>query len=209
MAKVLFLPGSGVAPLAGPKRERLLDEGHQVEVCPDLPFPDDLAAFSQTSWPEHNRAWFEQAVQSAQQVLDRCKPDVVVGAGLGGAMAMNLRSGATPQVLVGPAWRVWLFRFGDAGSVKPATVIVHGDRDWLVSPRSSKQLLEGSVPQGSRETALVARLQQRLCERLLWCAEDVRIEGRLVRIVDAGHQCDSEPALQALVGAVEVLAGLG
>jgi hypothetical protein len=209
MAKVLFLHGSGMDPLASPKRERLLDEGHQVEVCPDLSCPDDPGTLGQASWPEHNRRWFDQAVQAAQQVHDQFKPAVIVGAGLGGAVAMNLRSGSTPQVLIGPAWRVWLFRFGDAVSVKPATVIVHGDRDWLVSPRSSRQLLEGSPSTGSREQALVARLQQRLCERLLYSAEDLRIEGRLIRVVDAGHQCDSEPALQALLGAVEVLAGLG
>jgi hypothetical protein len=209
MAKVLFLPGSGTDPLASPKCERLRDEGHQVETCTDLAVPDDLAALGQAPWAEHNRRWFDQAVQAAQEVHDRFKPHVIVGAGLGGAVAMNLHSGTAPQVLVGPAWRVWLFRLGDAVSVRPATVVVHGDRDWLVAPRFSRQLLEASPPAGSREQALVARIQQRLCERLVYSAEDLRIEGRLVRVVDAGHQCDSEPALQALVGAVEVLAGLG
>jgi pimeloyl-ACP methyl ester carboxylesterase len=148
-------------------------------------------------WSLEFRHWFARAVRAAQEAYDRCQPEVVVGSSMGGAVAMNLRSGGTPQVLVAPAWRVkGLFRFGGAVRVKPATVIIHGDRDSLVALEDSRRLLRDSP--GVLGPAL-----------RLGAARDCRTEGRLVVVQGEGHRCNGESALLALLAAVDVLAGHG
>src|SRR5262249_35107730 len=65
-----------------------------------------------------------------------------------------------------PAWRAWaVFRAGPARRVKPATLILHGDRDRLVALRSSRRLLAHSGP-APADAALVAALEGRLSDRL-------------------------------------------
>jgi hypothetical protein len=208
MARVLFLHGSSVNPLNTHRGGRLQGAGHEVELCPDLPYPDDFAAVKQAVLARANRSWFKRAVRIAQDAFDRCKPDVVVGSSMGGAVAMNLRSGNTPQVLVAPAWRVFgVIPFGRAQTVKPATVIVQGDGDWLVRPGSSRRLLKASAPRQPWETALAGEIEQRLLQ-MFNKGEGLRVEGRLVRVAASDHRCNSEAGIQALLGAVEVLAGL-
>jgi hypothetical protein len=203
MAKVLFIHGSGIHPSVSRKRARLEEAGHQVEVCPDILYPRPL-----TAWAIRKRSWFDAAVQIAQEAYDRCQPDVVVGSSMGGAVAMNLRAGSAPQVLVAPAWRAWMRRFGTAARVQPATVIVHGRRDWLVFARYSRRLLLRSKPQVPHEAAVVAYLEERLFERFGDAGSGVQVKGRLLQVVRDDHKCRSLPAVQALLGAVEVLVEL-
>jgi hypothetical protein len=202
---VLYLHGSSVGP-HGRKTEWLEGHGHPVVGQPTLPYPRHrrrswrwLAAFL-------DRRWFSQAVEVAQESYDRCGPDVIVGSSMGGAVAMNLDSGATPQVLIAPAWRVWtLFRFGPACRVKPATAILHGDRDRLVLLSDSRRLLTQSPPP-TAAAGLVATLEEGLAARL-GRGPGLGCRGRPIVIEGEEHRCEGEAALRALTAAVEVLAG--
>ncbi len=114
---------------------------------------------------------------------------------------MNLRSGDTPQVLIAPAWRAWmLLRIGCARTVKPATVIIHGEADRTVFPRYSRRLLRNSVPLPGAAAPVFA-LEKLLGERL----KEFRPEGRLVLLAGEDHRCNSSEALLALTAAVDVL----
>ena len=53
---------------------------------------------------------------------------------------MNLDSGATPLVLLCPAWR----KYGTAGTVKPATTILHSRADDVVPFADSEELVRNS-----------------------------------------------------------------
>ena len=75
--KILFLHG-WTASSDGRKPTFLADHGHEV-------FNPGL--------PEEN---FAEAVRIAKQEFDVHRPDVVVGSSRGGAMAMNVKAGATP-----------------------------------------------------------------------------------------------------------------
>ena len=88
----------------------LKDHGHTV-LNPALPDDD-----------------FDEAVWIAQVEFDRHKPDVVVGSSRGGAVAMSIRSGTTPLVLLCPAWKRW----GTATKVKPGTIILHSLSDETI-----------------------------------------------------------------------------
>jgi hypothetical protein len=203
MARVLFLHGSGTKPATSRKRARLAEAGHQVEVCHDLHYPRPLAA-----WADRDRRWFDEAVQIAQEMADRCQPDVIVGSSMGGAVAMNLRSGGPPQVLVAPAWRGWMVRFGAAARVQPATVIVHGRKDWLIFSRYSRLLLRRSAPQGPEEAAVIASLERQLLAQFGSPGMGVQVKGRLLQVLRDGHKCTSPAATAALLGAVAVVATL-
>src|SRR5208337_4217421 len=104
--KILFLHGWQSAP-GGLKPTYLKSHGHEV-LNPALPDDD-----------------FDAAVRIAQAEFDRYLPDVVVGSSRGGAVAMNIKAGDTPLVLLCPAWRRW----GSAKSVKFGTVILHSPAD--------------------------------------------------------------------------------
>lgn len=91
---------------------------------------------------------FERAVRAAQEAYDRHRPDVVVGSSRGGAVAMNIESGATPLVLLCPAWRRW----GPATTVKPGTVVLHSEADDVVPIADSRDLVRAS---GLPESALI------------------------------------------------------
>jgi hypothetical protein len=153
-----------------------------------------------------DRRWFWQSVAIAQEAYDRCRPDVIVGSSMGGAVAMNLQSGDTPQVLISPAWRAWtLLRVGRSRTVKPATIILHGDADRLIFPRYSR-LLAKSLP-SPKDAAFVACLERKLASRLSsGDGSSCEVVGRLVVLRGEGHQCHSPNAMQALLAAVEVLA---
>ena len=94
--KILYLHGWQSTP-GGVKPTYLKDHGHEV-LNPAL--PDDMD--------------FDAAVAIAQAEFDREKPDVLVGSSRGGAVAMNIKSGRTPLVLLCPAWKRW----GKAGMNK-------------------------------------------------------------------------------------------
>ena len=83
---------------------------------------------------------FPGALRIAQQEFDRCAPDVVVGSSRGGAIAMNIRSGQTPLVLLCPAWKRW----GDATRTKGRSWVLHSRRDEVISYGDSELLVRAS-----------------------------------------------------------------
>jgi hypothetical protein len=97
--KILFLHGWHSVP-GGVKPTYLKDHGHTV-INPKLPDED-----------------FAEAVRIAQAEFDQHYPQVVVGSSRGGAVAMNIKSGAAKLVLLCPAWRNW----GTAKTLKFGTV---------------------------------------------------------------------------------------
>src|SRR6516162_6352776 len=99
--KILYLHGLGSKP-GGVKPTFLASLGHSV-INPGMP-DDDFGA----------------SVRIAQATYDEGRPEVVVGSSRGGAVALNLDTGATPLVLIAPAWRRW----GTARTVRPGTVIL-------------------------------------------------------------------------------------
>jgi hypothetical protein len=127
--KVLFLHGWHSVP-GGVKPSSLVEHGHEV-LNPALDDDD-----------------FDAAIRTAQDGFDRDRPDVVVGSSRGGAIAMNLSVGATPLVLLCPAWRRW----GTATTVKPGTIILHSEADDVVPIADSIALIANS---GLPESSLV------------------------------------------------------
>src|SRR5439155_7978237 len=106
----------------GVKSTYLKNHGHEV-INPALD-DDDLA----------------QAVKTARAEFDKHQPQVVVGSSRGGAVAMNIRSGAAKLVLLCPAWK----KYGTARTVKPGTVILHSKADDVVSFADSEELAKNS-----------------------------------------------------------------
>jgi hypothetical protein len=207
MPRVLYLHGSSAGP-GGIKAWRLRGRGHEV-TAPALGYPQKRSALWGWLWDLEFRHWFGRAVRAAQEAYDRCRPEVIVGSSMGGAVAMNLRSGDTPHVLIAPTWRLkGFFRLGAALRVKPATVLIHGERDHLVALDDSRRLLRNS-PATDRESAgLVATLEGRLAGHLQRGPGGCETEGRLVVVRGEGHRCNGEAALGALLVAVEMLADL-
>ncbi len=114
---ILFLHGWNSVP-GGVKPTFLREYGHTV-INPALD-DDDFAA----------------AVATAQAAFDEHQPLVVVGSSRGGAVAMNIDSGAARLVLLCPAWR----KYGTTQSVKPCTVILHSRADDIISFADSEAL---------------------------------------------------------------------
>jgi esterase/lipase len=127
--KILFLHGWTSMP-GGVKPTFLLRQGHQV-LNPRLPDED-----------------FEEAVRIAQREFDSHCPEVIVGSSRGGAVAMNMKAGTTPLVLLSPAWKRW----GRVNTVKPGTVILHAKVDEVIPLEDSVEVLRNS---GLPESALV------------------------------------------------------
>jgi alpha-beta hydrolase superfamily lysophospholipase len=119
--RILFLHGWQSVP-GGIKPAYLAQRGHEV-INPKLPDED-----------------FEEAVRIAQGEFDKHRPDVIVGSSRGGAVAMNLRSGHTPLVLLCPAWKRW----GTASSVKKNTTILHSRADDVIPFAESEELVRTS-----------------------------------------------------------------
>jgi hypothetical protein len=119
--KILFLHGWKSTP-GGLKPTYLRDHGHTV-LNPALPDDD-----------------FQQAVRIAQSEFDQHQPDVVVGSSRGGAVAMNIHTGATPLVLLCPAWRTW----GTATTANRNTTVLHSRTDETVPFSDSEELVRNS-----------------------------------------------------------------
>lgn len=127
--KILFLHGWHSVP-GGVKPSYLIQHGHEV----NNPALDDDD--------------FDKAIQTAQAEYDHHQPDVVVGSSRGGAVAMNIRSGSTPLVLLCPAWKRW----GSVKQAKPGTVILHSEADDVIPFAESRELVQAS---GLPENALI------------------------------------------------------
>jgi hypothetical protein len=127
--KILFLHGWESTP-GGLKPTYLKDHGHEI-LNPALPDDD-----------------FDAATRIARAEYDQGQPDVVVGSSRGGAVAMNIDSGDTPQVLLCPAWKTW----GTAKTVKRNTTILHSRADETVPFEDSLELLKNS---GLPDSALI------------------------------------------------------
>ena len=119
--RILFLHDWNSVP-GGVKPTYLKDHGHEV-VNPALPHGD-----------------FAEAVRIAQAEFDKNRPQVIVGSSRGGAVAMNINSGAAKLVLLCPAWKKW----GTARTVKPGTVILHSRADDVVPFADSEGLVRNS-----------------------------------------------------------------
>ena len=119
--KMLFLHGWQSVP-GGVKPTFLVDHGHEV-INPKLPDDD-----------------FAEAVRIGQVEYDKHPPDVVVGSSRGGAVAMNLKCGDTPLVLLCPAWK----KFGTVKKVKPGTIILHSRADEVIPFADCEELLRNS-----------------------------------------------------------------
>ena len=119
--KILFLHGWQSVP-GGRKPTHLASAGHHV-ANPQLPDDD-----------------FEEAVRIAQQAFDTERPDVVVGSSRGGAVAMNVKVGTAPLVLLCPAWRRW----GTARTVPLGTIILHSRSDEVIPFADSEALVNAS-----------------------------------------------------------------
>lgn len=115
--RILFLHGWNSVP-GGVKPTYLKDHGHEI-ITPKLPDED-----------------FAEAVRIAQAEFDPHQPQVVVGSSRGGAVAMNIKSGAAKLVLLCPAWK----KFGTARTVKPSTVILHSRADDVIPFADSEEL---------------------------------------------------------------------
>lgn len=107
--KILFLHGWHSV-VGGVKPTHLKDAGHEI-INPALDDDD-----------------FDLAVCTAQAEYDQHKPAVIVGSSRGGAVAMNVKSGDTPLVLLCPAWKNW----GTVTKLKANSVILHSHRDDVI-----------------------------------------------------------------------------
>jgi hypothetical protein len=119
--QILFLHGWHSVP-GGVKPTHLKSHGHTV-INPAL--DDDN---------------FATALATAQAEFDAHRPEVVVGSSRGGALAMNIDSGAARLVLLCPAWRNW----GTAGRVRPDSVVLHSRADDVIPFADSEELVSQS-----------------------------------------------------------------
>ncbi len=119
--KALFLHG-WTSVVGGRKPTFLKDQGFEV-LNPALPDED-----------------FAESIRIAESQYDEHQPDVIVGSSRGGAVAVNMRSGDTPLVLLCPAWKKW----GNAKTIRPNTVILHSSHDDVIPLDDSKELIANS-----------------------------------------------------------------
>ncbi len=108
--------------------------------------------------PELSDDDFEFALSVAQEWFDRLSPDVIVGSSRGGALAMNLKHGDTPLVLLCPAWRRW----GTVQTLPKRSVILHSPHDDVIAFEDSLALIE--VSGLSIETLLEVGRDHRLAD---------------------------------------------
>jgi hypothetical protein len=119
--KILFLHG-WTSVVGGRKPTFLKENGHEV-LHPALPGKD-----------------FDESVRIAEAEYNEHRPDVIVGSFRGGAVAVDMKCGDTPFVLLCPAWKNW----GTATTVKPNTIILHSRQDDVIPFADSEELTQNS-----------------------------------------------------------------
>jgi hypothetical protein len=160
MATILFLHGWTSQP-GGAKPSYLASHGQHM-INPALPDGE-----------------FAESVWLAQSQIDRHHPLVIVGSSRGGAVAMNVRSGAAGLVLLCPAWK----KYGTTTTLKSGTVILHSEADNIVPIDDSRELL---IRSGLPETnLLVVGNNHRLADPESLAAMLAAIENQLAR----QHSC--------------------
>jgi len=117
MLKVLFLHGLESLP-GGTKPEALELTGCEV-ANPALPKDD-----------------FDLSVKIAQEFVEECQPDIIVGSSRGGAVAMALCNESARLVLIAPAWK----NYGVEPKVPSETQILHCSTDDIVEYKDSVRL---------------------------------------------------------------------
>ena len=81
---------------------------------------------------------FQSAIDTALEAFNEFRPDAVVGASRGAAVAMSLDDGEVPIVLIAPAWRF----FGIDPKVRsPRAIIIHSPNDVFVPFFDSETLV--------------------------------------------------------------------
>ena len=119
--KILFLHGFGSKP-GGIKPTFLASHGHEV-LNPQLSDDD-----------------FEESIRIAQAVIQKNRPDVIVGSSRGGGVAVNIDAQGIPLVLVCPSWK----NRNMADRVPQNTLILHSRQDELIPFADSEELVERS-----------------------------------------------------------------
>jgi hypothetical protein len=171
--RILFLHGWRSVP-GGVKPTYLKDHGHTI-FNPALDDDD-----------------FDAAVRTAQAEFDLHAPDVIVGSSRGGAVAMNINSGATPFVLLCPAWKDW----GVVRRLKPNSVVLHSPADDVVPFADSEELVYNSDL--SPETLVSVGTDHRLADpdalrAMLSATEEVIRRSTLIeRIPEMRKACDED-----------------
>ena len=144
--KILFLHGWHSVP-GGVKPSDLGSHGYVV-INPHLDDDDFCAAAS---------------ASRSEAEFDAHKPDVIVGSSRGGAVALNMASGATPLVLLCPAWKRW----GTVKTLKPNSVILHSRNDEVIPFKESEELVKNSgLP---AEILIEVGSDHQLCRMNLLC----------------------------------------
>lgn len=137
--KILFL--HGWTSVVGGRKPTFLKENGLEVLNPALPDED-----------------FEESIRIAEAEFFDHQPDVIAGSSRGGAVAVSMKSGDTPLVLLCPAWKNW----GTATTVKPNTIILHSRRDDVIPFADSEQLIQNSGL--SRETLIEIGDDHRLAD---------------------------------------------
>lgn len=140
MTRVLFLWGLS----SGPRRVKasyLASVGYEVVEPETMPYPDTLGKMALCMiFPSR----FAGCIDKAQDLLDQCRPDIIVGSSFGGAVALNLKADRLPMVLIAPAWRWGIMTMGTAKTVRASAVVLHSPYDRRVKFKHSRKLLKNS-----------------------------------------------------------------
>lgn len=156
--RILYLHGLGDRP--GGTLPQFLESCEWEVIEPDLPDLD-----------------FDECLRVAQRAFDESQPDALIGYSQGGAAAMNIETGDTPQILISPGWK---FR-AEATTVKPQTIIVNPHDDALVPLQDVRELLEVSGLTEEGHLVVAGKWHGAFDEKTLEV-----IRGVVVRAVDNG-----------------------